>query len=215
MCTDIESISGNYGCDAAFRNVYMLGEQISAHPSFEISMDNCTAVPLQGKALLINQLKLLTYTTVAGTLYGIAFVLFCLYVHSIVPRFHEEDRKRQAKFMLAYSTVIMICGLYNLVATAWDVQDAYIEHSNSIEGPDLYMELTFHTTPAIAIALTCQLAVDALTSAIQVHSYFSPIYPTSLLNSDQGLACMGHLECHPVRPCGHLAALTVFLDFHG
>jgi hypothetical protein len=78
-------------------------------------MDNSTTTPLQGDLLLMNQLELVAPTTVAGTLYGIAFTLFCLYVHSLIPQLRNIDRKRHAKFMLGYSTVIMLCGLYNLV----------------------------------------------------------------------------------------------------
>jgi amino acid transporter len=178
---------------------YMLrlnGERISTHPSFELSMSNSTATPLPGVLLLANQLELVSTTTVAGTFYGIAFTLFCLYVHSLAPRLRDEDRKRQAKFMLVYSAVIMLCGLYNLVSNAWVTQNAYIKHADYLGGPILYIESTFRSDRGIAVGFACQVAVDILTSAIQVHRCFSPLYLTCRLNSEQGLACMGHLECH-------------------
>ncbi|XP_006455511.1 hypothetical protein AGABI2DRAFT_121428 [Agaricus bisporus var. bisporus H97] len=128
--------------------------------------DNTPA--LQGPLLLITQLELVTPTTVAGTLYGIAFTLFCLYVHSLVPRLRDDDRKKQAKFMLGYTIVIMLCGLYNLVSNAWITQDAYIMHGDYPGGPYVYIASTFHTRPASAVSLTCQLAIDTLTSAIQI-----------------------------------------------
>jgi hypothetical protein len=108
---------------------------------------------------------------VAGTLYGIAFTLFCLYVHSLAPRLQDEDRKRQAKFMLVYSSVIIFCGLYNLVVNAWLAQDAYIKHSDHPGGPFIY-EDTIRHMPLVITVFASQLAVDTLTSAIQVQFVF-------------------------------------------
>jgi hypothetical protein len=158
-------------------------------------MDNSTATPLQGRILLGTQLELVTTTTVAGTLYGIAFTLFCLYIHSLTPQLRDGDRKRQAKFMLVYSTVIMFCGLVNLVTNTWITQDGYIKHADNFGGPFYYISSNFRT-PVIIVSFTCQMAIDVLTSAIQVRSHFSSIYPTNQLNSEQDLACMGHLECY-------------------
>ncbi|EKM74626.1 hypothetical protein AGABI1DRAFT_95488 [Agaricus bisporus var. burnettii JB137-S8] len=122
---------------------------------------------LQGPLLLGTQLELVAPTTMAGTLYGIAFTLFCLYVHSLVPRLQDEDRKKQAQFMLGYTSIIMLCGLCNLVTNAWITQDGYIKHVDYPGGPYAYIASTFHTRPASAVAFTCQLAIDTLTSAIQ------------------------------------------------
>jgi hypothetical protein len=159
-------------------------------------MDNSTATPLQGTVLLANQLELVTPTTVAGTLYGIAFTLFCLYVHSLAPQLWDNgDRKTQAKFMLGYSTVIMLCGLYFLVSNAWAIQNAYIKHPDTPGGPILYTESTIHT-PMMVILFTSDIVIDVLTLAIQVCIYFSPIYPKNWLTSEQDMACMGRLECH-------------------
>jgi hypothetical protein len=155
-------------------------------------MDNSTVSPLQGELLLLTQIELVTPTAMASTLYGIAFTLFCLYVHSLAPRLRDEDRKRQAKFMLAYSSVIMLCGLYNVVANAWIAQDAYIKHSDDPEGPFIYEKTTLHTPLAIILFIS-ELALDALTSAIQVRFAF-PNYSEAGLNYEEDMACMGHLE---------------------
>lgn len=155
-------------------------QQLSTYTSFEPSMGNSTATPLQGYLLHVTQLDLLTSTMVVGTLYGIAFTLFCLYVISLAPRLRDEDRKMQAKFMLAYSCVIMICGLYNLVANAWIVQDAYIKHGEFPGGPYQYEGTTMHS-PVVITMFTCQMAIDTLTAAIQVHYIFFPIYCTDWL----------------------------------
>ncbi|XP_006455141.1 hypothetical protein AGABI2DRAFT_180326 [Agaricus bisporus var. bisporus H97] len=92
-------------------------------------MDNSTTT-IQESLLLGTQLELVVPTTVAGTLYGIAFTIFCCYVHSLVPHLQAGDRKRQAKFMLGYSSIIMLCGLYSLISNAWVTQDTYIMHAN-------------------------------------------------------------------------------------
>jgi hypothetical protein len=135
-------------------------------------MNNGTAPALQGQLLLVTQFYLVTSTTVAGTLYGIAFTLFCLYVHSLVPRFQDANRKRQAKIMLGFSTVLMLGGLYDLVADAWGTQDAYIKHNNYAGGPVAYILSTYHTSPVAMTGNVCHVAIDFLTSTIQVHFVF-------------------------------------------
>ncbi|KAF7762323.1 hypothetical protein Agabi119p4_8916 [Agaricus bisporus var. burnettii] len=131
-------------------------------------MDNSTTTMPQGELLLASQLELISPTTVAGTFYGIAFTLFCLYVHSLLPRLQDGDRGTQARFMLAYSSILMICGLYILVANAWVTQDAYIQHADFPGSPYLYVVSTFHTQPAIIVSIICQLLIDVMTSAIQI-----------------------------------------------
>ncbi|KAF7762320.1 hypothetical protein Agabi119p4_8913 [Agaricus bisporus var. burnettii] len=129
-------------------------------------MDNNATPILEGELLLGTQLELVTPTTVAGTFYGIAFTLFCLYIDSLASQFRDEDRKRRAKFMLGYSSIIMLCGLYSLVSNAWITQDAYIKHDNYPGGPYFYVLATFHA-PVMIAAFTCQIVIDILTSAIQ------------------------------------------------
>jgi hypothetical protein len=138
-------------------------------------MDNSTDIPLEGRLLLVTQLEFDTSTTVAGTLYGIAFTLFCIYVYSLSPRLRDEDRKRQARFMLGFSGVIMLCGLYSVIGNTWVTQDAYIKHNNYPGGPYSYGDSTFHTAVMIALFL-CQWVIDILTSAIQVHCFTSLPY---------------------------------------
>jgi hypothetical protein len=146
-------------------------------------MDNSTTPPLTGDLLLFTQLELVTPTTVAAALYGIAFTLFCLYVHALAPRLRNGDRTKQARFMLAYSTVIMLCGLYFLVVNAWVTQNAYIKHSDYPGGPYLYMLSTFQGAGAVInILLACQTVIDVMTSAIQVRGRFCCVYATRLLN---------------------------------
>jgi hypothetical protein len=178
-------------------------------------MDNSTAAPLIGDILLANQLELVATTTVAGTIYGVAFTLFCLYIHSLIPRLRGGDRKIQARFMLGYSTVIMLCGLYSLVSNAWVTQDAYIKHSNYVGGPFNYIGTTFRSNIGITVGFVCQTIIEILTSAIQVRSCFSPTYPPNRLNYSKDLACMDNLERHELCSCSNCVALVVFLDLHG
>ncbi|EKM78305.1 hypothetical protein AGABI1DRAFT_92640 [Agaricus bisporus var. burnettii JB137-S8] len=128
-------------------------------------MDNSTTT-IQESLLLGTQLELVVPTTVAGTLYGIAFTIFCCYVHSLVPHLQAGDRKRQAKFMLGYSSIIMLCGLYSLISNAWITQDTYIMHADYPGSPFLYLLSTLNTQPVVASCFSSQLVVDILTLAI-------------------------------------------------
>jgi hypothetical protein len=159
----VTNLSGMYIC------CFCEANEFSPHPSLKLFMDNNTTPPtLTGPLLFLTQIELVTPTTVAGTFYGIAVTLFSLYVHALASRLREGDRKRQARFMLVYSTVIMLCGLYSLVANAWVAQDAYIRHSDYPEGPYAYIISTYLSTPVIPIGLVCQALIDILTLAIQV-----------------------------------------------
>jgi hypothetical protein len=80
--------------------------------------------------------------------------------------------------MLVCSTVIMICGLYYLVANAGVTQNAYIKHSDYPGGPFVYVEFSYLATPVILGGLVCQVTVDLLTAEIQVRCYPSRIYST-------------------------------------
>ncbi|EKM74141.1 hypothetical protein AGABI1DRAFT_133588 [Agaricus bisporus var. burnettii JB137-S8] len=109
--------------------------------------------PLQGELLLATQLELVSSTTAAGTFYGIAFSLYFLYLHASLPRLREHDRRRQTQFMMTYSAIIMLCGLYYLVSNAWVIQDAYIKHADTPGGPYVYELTSFSKQPAIALGL--------------------------------------------------------------
>ncbi|KAF7760989.1 hypothetical protein Agabi119p4_10398 [Agaricus bisporus var. burnettii] len=124
--------------------------------------------PLQGALLLTTQLELVSTTTAAGTLYGIAFSLYCLYLHASLPQLRDHDRRRTTQFMIIYSSIIMLCGLYFLILNAWVIQDAYIKHANFPKGPYAYEESTYVTQPALAVGLVCESVIDVLTASIQI-----------------------------------------------
>ncbi|XP_006456367.1 hypothetical protein AGABI2DRAFT_122271 [Agaricus bisporus var. bisporus H97] len=118
--------------------------------------------PLQGALLLTTQLELVSTTTAAGTLYGIAFSLYCLYLHASLPQLRDHDRRRTTQFMIIYSSIIMLCGLYFLILNAWVIQDAYIKHANFPKGPYAYEESTYVTQPAIAVGLVYMALMGCL-----------------------------------------------------
>lgn len=134
-------------------------------------MDNNTPT-VENELVLANELELVSPTTVAGTLYGIAFTLFCLYVHSLAPHYQDQDRKGRAKFMLGYSSIIMVFGLYIVVTNTWYIQDAYIKHGDFPGGPYAYALSAIHTQPAIFTSFICQFSIEIMTSAIQVRFVF-------------------------------------------
>ncbi|KAF7760990.1 hypothetical protein Agabi119p4_10399 [Agaricus bisporus var. burnettii] len=123
---------------------------------------------LTGNLLLVTQLELVSTTTAAGTLYGIAFLLYCLYLHALLPQLRDNDRRRKTQFMITYSSIIMLCGFYFLLLNAWVIQDAYIKHADFPEGPYGYEGSTYVTQPAIAVGLVCEFVIDILTASIQI-----------------------------------------------
>lgn len=153
--------------------------------------------PLQGELLLATQLELVSSTTAAGTFYGIAFSLYCLYLHASLPRLREHDRRRRTQFMMTYSAIIMLCGLYYLVSNAWVIQDAYIKHADTPGGPYVYELTSFSKQPAIALGLVCASIIDISTAAIQVLSPRRlPTIPAYLKYIYSDLALVGYLEWH-------------------
>lgn len=124
--------------------------------------------PLQGILLLVTEFDLISTTTAGGVLYGIGFALYYLYVQSLLPQLQDPDKKRQLKFMLAYTSVIMLCGLVYLGIGIWQDQDAYIRHRNFPGGPFLYEQGPLHTQPLIAVGFVAEDIIHILTSAMQV-----------------------------------------------
>jgi hypothetical protein len=121
---------------------------------------------LQGDLLLITQLELIGSTSVAGTLYGIAFALYLLYVYSSLPQLRSHDRKTQTIVMISATTGGMLLGLVNLVMNVWIIQDSFIKHYNFPGGPVAY-ESTILRVPGI-ICHVCNWLIILIFDAIQV-----------------------------------------------
>ncbi|XP_006455496.1 hypothetical protein AGABI2DRAFT_121415 [Agaricus bisporus var. bisporus H97] len=121
---------------------------------------------LQGDLLLITQLELIGSLSAAGLLYGIVFTLFCLYVHSSIPRLRINERKRQTTFMLAVVAIAMLSGLVNLSLNVWIIQDAFIKHPNFPGGPVAYEFAMLRRQSTICHI--CNLIVVLIITTIQV-----------------------------------------------
>lgn len=134
--------------------------------TFLFPMDKTS--PLQGPLLLVTELELISSTTIAGVFYGIAIILYCLYIQSSLSQLQKLDRRRQTKFMLVYTTIVMLCGLVSLGTNGWIIQNAYIKHSNFPGGPYRYTNDVDTTQPIGIICLSSLMMVDILSLAIQV-----------------------------------------------
>jgi hypothetical protein len=138
---------------------------------------------LQGDLLLITQLELIGSTSVAGTLYGIAFALYLLYVYSSLPQLRSHDRKTQTIVMISATTGGMLLGLATLAINVWIIQDAFIKHYNFPGGPVAY-ESTILKVPTM-ICHVCNWLIVLIFDAIQVcffikwycHPCISPAVP--------------------------------------
>jgi hypothetical protein len=126
---------------------------------------------LQGDLLLITQLELIGSTSAAGILYGIAFALYWLYVHSSLPQLRNRDRKRQTAVMLAASTVAMLFGLVTLALNVWVIQDAFVKHYNFPGGPVAY-EFAMLKVQTM-ICHVCSWLTVLILAAIQVCYFFN------------------------------------------
>jgi hypothetical protein len=168
-------------------------------------------INLQGKLLPVTQLQLATGGTVAGTFYGIAFTLYCLYALSLAAQLRSPGLRRRAQFLFAYSTIIMLLALFNVAADAWIINSSYIGHCDFPGGPFVYGYTVLSSEPMFVVYNASQLAINMLTSAIQVPDF--PNSLVSLFNLSQGLAGMGHLECYKVCQSCHDTAVVMFLVF--
>ncbi|XP_006455470.1 hypothetical protein AGABI2DRAFT_121394 [Agaricus bisporus var. bisporus H97] len=127
------------------------GEELSTPPSSQLSMDNGTTT-LEGPLLLQTQFELVSPTTAAGTLYGIAFTLYCLYVqsHSLLDFVMQIENDKQDS-----------C----LVANAWVAQDAYIKHGDHPGGAYAYI------SSSLTVGFGCQTTIDNCLSPRAVPSF--------------------------------------------
>jgi hypothetical protein len=124
---------------------------------------------LQGDLLLTTQLELIGSTSAAGVLYGIAFTLYCQYVHASLPQLRGKERKKQTMFMLAVTSIAMLSGLVNLGLNIWIIQNAFIKHPNFPGGPVAYeFAMSKHES---TICHICNLIVVLIITTIQVRDF--------------------------------------------
>lgn len=158
--------------------------------------------PLQGTLLLETRLELVTSGTVAGTFYGFAFSLYCLYALSLFPQLRSPDSPQRAKFMFSYTTIIMLLGLFNLASNAWITTNAYIGHNDFPGGPLAYGYTVLATQPVFIACNASQLAINILTSAIQVifPNLLISLYLTDFTSRFGEYGLSGALQSMPILP---------------
>lgn len=126
---------------------------------------------IQGDLLTITQLELIGSTSAAALLYGIAFTLYCQYVHSSLPQLRNKERKKQTMFMVAVTSAAMLSGLVNLGLNTWIIQNAFIKHPNFPGGPVAYeFAMLKHESTILHI---CNLIVVLIITIIQVRGVFN------------------------------------------
>lgn len=119
--------------------------------------------------LLLEALDLVSNTTILGTFYGIIFTLYCLCARSLYLQLLKPDERRQAKFTLAYISLLFACTTAFLALNARFVQLAYINHSDFPGGPLEYEDsLDSSTKPYVISGGILDLIVKVATMAIQV-----------------------------------------------
>lgn len=127
--------------------------------------------------LLYEAFDLLSSTTILGVLYGIAFTLYCHCARLLCLQLSNPGRRKQARFSLAYISLILICGTAYLALVARFMQLAYIDHANDPGGPRGFKVSYNSTTEIYGAAIGIfDLAVEVLTMAIQV-SYRPNLLP--------------------------------------
>ncbi|KAF9440544.1 hypothetical protein P691DRAFT_687357 [Macrolepiota fuliginosa MF-IS2] len=115
---------------------------------------------MSGQQLLLEDLDLISLTTVNGVLYGIALSLCVLSVRLFYPRLKDPHQRRHAIFMFAYASVVMTCGIVYLALNTWLVQLAYIDHNTFPGAAPEYEEAYLLTQPGGIAAEAFGLIID-------------------------------------------------------
>ncbi|KAF9444766.1 hypothetical protein P691DRAFT_635204, partial [Macrolepiota fuliginosa MF-IS2] len=114
------------------------------------------------------RLNFISSTTVNGVLYGIALSLYALSVRLFYPQLKDPHQRRHIRFMFAYASVVMICGVIFLALNTREIQLAYIDH-NKFFGEAYEYEVTDqHTLPGGITMGTFSIIIDVLTLGIQI-----------------------------------------------
>ncbi|KAF9440653.1 hypothetical protein P691DRAFT_781788 [Macrolepiota fuliginosa MF-IS2] len=122
---------------------------------------------ITGQLRLIEDVDLISETTINGLLYGIALSLFFLCVQSLYPQLKDPHLRRQAIFMLGYTSVVMICGFVFLALFTQIIQLAYIDHNTSLGEPIVNEQVLFGQPIGVGQG-AFSTVMDALTLGIQL-----------------------------------------------
>ncbi|KAF9445262.1 hypothetical protein P691DRAFT_651710, partial [Macrolepiota fuliginosa MF-IS2] len=87
------------------------------------------------QTLTLEDVDLISLTTINGVLYGIALSLFILFARSLYSQLKDPDFRRQSIFMFSYTCVVMICGIVYLALMTQTTQLTYIDHNTFLGEP--------------------------------------------------------------------------------
>ncbi|KXN84542.1 hypothetical protein AN958_12353 [Leucoagaricus sp. SymC.cos] len=118
---------------------------------------------------LLNAVFLIGLTTINGTLYGIAFTLFCLCALSLYLQLRDPEHRRQTIFTLVHMSFIMAIGLINLAVDARGMQESFINHADDPEGGGFmyHQDVSLHQPIALG-CLALGVLFDCLLFGIQI-----------------------------------------------
>ncbi|KAF9445988.1 hypothetical protein P691DRAFT_674523 [Macrolepiota fuliginosa MF-IS2] len=118
--------------------------------------------------LLYESLDLISTTTVNGVLYGIALSVFILSAQLLYTRSKDLDHRRQAIFMLVYTSVVMALGIIYLALLTWTIQLGYIDNNNFLGEPIEYEAAMFGGQLIGVVQGSLNTIIDCLTLGIQL-----------------------------------------------
>lgn len=125
----------------------------------------------QNNLFLWEALDLIGCTTILGVSYGIAFTLYCLCAQSLYLQPREPDQRRQARFTLGYSSLLLFFATGTLVSNGRMTQLGYVNHRADFPGGPLAFEANKQSPTTISLMLAgsiLELVTDMLTMAVQV-----------------------------------------------
>ncbi len=106
----------------------------------------------QSRAFIWEALDLIGSTTILGVSYGIALTLYFLCARSLYLQLQVPDKRRQARFTLAYISILLFCATCILAMNTRIDQLAYTNHADFLGGPLEYEALYNPTNNFIYIA---------------------------------------------------------------
>lgn len=125
----------------------------------------------QGQVRTLEALDLICSTTVAGTLFGLTFTLYCLCAWSLYRQIKDSGQLSQRKrnvFTLGYMTAVMLCGFTLLFLNSFLARIVYIDHADYPGGPFNFEASAQSIQPLFASGQSVILLLDLLTLATQI-----------------------------------------------
>ncbi|KAJ3568914.1 hypothetical protein NP233_g5393 [Leucocoprinus birnbaumii] len=118
----------------------------------------------------VSRTEVVTLTTVEGTLYGLSFALYLTCCRLLLLELSKnKERRRQNLFTLSFMSLIMTCGLLNLVADTRGIQVSWVDHPTAAPGSSLIYEANVYFHSAIAgMGYVVAMLIELLTNGTQL-----------------------------------------------